>query len=131
MKRLLTGALAFALAATSIPATAFARDRDDWRRDRYEYSHRYYNRGGDAVAAGVIGLALGAVLGAAITDSNRRRHYDRCYDRCGYDGRYDRDAYYDDGYYGGYGGPSLCVVRERRYDPYTGREVFVEDRRPC
>jgi hypothetical protein len=129
MKRLLTSALALGLAATSIPSTALARDRD-WRHDRYEYSHR--NHRSDAVAAGVIGLALGAVLGAAITNNNHRRYdrrYDRCYDRCGYDSGYSNDGYYEDGY--GYDGPSLCVVRERRWDPYSGRQIYIEERRPC
>jgi hypothetical protein len=118
MKRLLTSALALGLAVTSLPSTASAHD---WR---YRHSHR-----GDAVAAGVVGLALGAVLGAAITNSNHRRYYDRrdrCYDRCGYS----RD-YYEEGYDDGYRGPDLCIVRERRWDPYTGREIYIEDRQPC
>ncbi|MBI3437287.1 MAG: hypothetical protein HY054_01300 [Proteobacteria bacterium] len=127
MKRFLASVLAIGLAATSIPSTAMARDRD-WRHDRYEYSHRDHR--GDAVAAGVVGLALGAVLGAAISNSNHRRHYDRCDDRCRYERGYDRDGYYEDGYDDGYG-QSLCVVRERRYDPYTGRAIFIEERRPC
>ena len=124
MKRLLTSALALGLVATSIPTTAFARDRD-WRHDRYEYSHR--NHRGDAVAAGVIGLALGAVLGAAITNSNHRRYdrrYDRCDDRCDYDRGYSDNGYYEEGY-DDYG-PSVCVVRERRWDPYRGREIYFE-----
>lgn len=119
MKRFLASLLALGLAATSFPSTASAHD---W--------HRYRHHRGDAVAAGVVGLALGAVLGAAITDSNRRGRYDRCYDRCGgYDRGYYRDGYYEDGY-DDYG-PSLCIVRERRYDPYTGRAIFIEERRPC
>lgn len=125
MKRFLASLLALGLAATSFPSAASAHD---WRR----YSYRHHR--GDAVAAGVVGLALGAVIGAAITDSNHRRYYDRrysgCYDRCGYDRGYYRDGYYEDGYDDGYG-PSLCIVRERRYDPYSGREVLIEERRPC
>jgi len=121
MKRFLTSALALGLAATSFPSTASARDWD----------HGYRHHRGDAVAAGVVGLALGAVLGAAITDSNHRRYYDRrydrCYDRCGYDRDYYNEGYYEDDDYG----PSLCVVRERRWDPYSGREIYFEERRPC
>ena len=138
MKRFLASVLALGLAATTIPSTASAHD---WR---YRHHHR-----GDAVAAGVVGLALGAVLGAAITNGNRHyRGYDRCNDRCGYDRGYsrcnDRCGYdrsydrcddrcgYDEGYYedDDYG-PSACVVRERRWDPYRGREIYVEEPRPC
>src|SRR5262249_47719884 len=119
MKRLVAGALALTLAATAIPSAAFAHD---WR---HSYSRHYYDRRGNAVAAGVVGLALGAMLGRAITDGCCRRYYDRCYDGCGYGNRYYYDDY-DDDY-----GPSLCIVRERRWDPYSGREVFIEERRPC
>ncbi len=124
MKRLLAGALALAVAATSMPSAAFAHD---WRYgySRRDYDRRDYDRRGDAVAAGVVGLALGAVLGAAITNSRHRRYYDRCDDRCGYGNR----SYYDD--YDDDYGPSLCIVRERRWDPYSGREVLIEERRPC
>ena len=121
MKRFLASVLALGLAATSFPNVASARD----------WHHGYRHHRGDAVAAGVVGLALGAVLGAAITNDNHRRYYDRrydgvCYDRCGYY----RDGYYEDGYDDGYG-PSLCIVRERRWDPYRGREIYIEERRPC
>ncbi|MFZ2029632.1 MAG: hypothetical protein WAU68_04930 [Vitreimonas sp.] len=126
MKRFLASVLALGLAATSLPSTASARD---WH---HNYSYRHDR--GNAVAAGVVGLALGAVLGAAITNSNHRRYdrrYSDCYDRCGYDRGYARDGYYEDGYSDGYDQPSLCIVRERRYDPYTGRAIFIEERRPC
>jgi hypothetical protein len=121
MKRILTSAVALVIVATSFPSAASARD---WHRG-------YHHHRGDGVAAGVVGLALGAVLGAAITDSSHRRYYDRrydrCYDRCGYY----HEGYYEDGYYDGYGRPDLCIVRERRWDPYRGREIYMEERRPC
>lgn len=128
MKRTLGAMLAFALAVTTLtPSAAFAEDRGHYgRRHHYSYDH---DRRGDAVAAGIIGLALGAVVGAAVSNSHRRH---RCDYRCG---GYDDGYYGDDGYNGGDGyysrPPALCVTRERRWDPYEGREVIIEDRRPC
>src|SRR5262249_27453509 len=62
-------------------------------RGHYSYGRHYGH--GDAVAAGVFGLALGAIIGSAA--SEHRRYYDRGYYNRGY---YDR-GYYDEGYYGG------------------------------
>jgi hypothetical protein len=124
MKRFF-GALMALIVATGalVPATASAQ--------RYYHHYYYGHRGhGDAVAAGVVGLALGAIIGSAAADSHRR-YYDRGYYDRGYYGR----GYYEPGYYegydDGYGGPALCVVREHRYDPYSGRDIFIEERRPC
>ena len=57
--------LAFATVATiAAPmAGASARDRG-WHGPRY---HHHHGRGGDAVAAGVIGLAAGALIGSALS----------------------------------------------------------------
>jgi len=127
MKRIFGALMALLVAGGAlVPAAAQAQPR--------HYSH-YYSYGhhdhGDAVAAGVIGLALGAIIGSAVSNSHRHR----CYDRCGYyDNGYYGDGYYRQGYYdGGYGGggPALCIVREQRWDPYTGRPIFIEERRPC
>lgn len=123
--------------------------------DHRGYDHRRRgHRGhddddGDAVAAGVIGLVLGLAIGAAA--SQPREQQARCYDnyqRCepprGYDDRgYDDRGYYDQGY-----GPSSydpsgydpryqqdnplpppCTRRERQWDRYANRYVFVDT--PC
>ena len=127
MKSTLGAMLALVLATTSLaPEAAYARDRHyDRGRSYYDHDRRH----GDAAAAGVAGLVFGAILGAAVT-SGHRRH--RCDNGCGY---YNDDYYDGDGYYGGNGyydrPPALCITRERRWDPYDGREVIIEERRPC
>ncbi|MBC8129877.1 MAG: BA14K family protein [Rhizobiaceae bacterium] len=107
MKRLLAvlttlAVLCSTFAATVTPASAGDRyDRGYHDRGWRHHGHRGFD-GGDALAAGVIGLGVGALLGGALADGNRR--------------------YYDDGpryrTYGGdyYGGPILeGPVIERRY----------------
>jgi hypothetical protein len=122
MKRKIGAILALALAATTFAPAASAQG---WHR-------HYYGHGrGDAVAAGVVGLALGTVLGSAISEGHRGyRGYGCRYD-CGgyyYDDDYDR-GYYRDYYYRR--PPAICVTRERRFDPYDGREVIIEERHYC
>ncbi|MES1202361.1 MAG: hypothetical protein ABUS57_13040 [Pseudomonadota bacterium] len=134
---------ALALGATALaPATATARDYRHGGGYGYSDHGRHYRHRddhGDAVAAGVVGLALGVALGAALSDSNRN---DRgCRDRC--DGRYDdRQGYYDrDGYDrdADYGPPppgyadrgDVCVRQVRQWDPYAGRYVWVNLRTYC
>lgn len=56
-------ALALSVASLSVVGTAEARDRH----------YRHYHGGGDAVAAGVVGLAAGAILGSALA---RPRYYE-------------------------------------------------------
>ena len=134
---------ALAAAATiMVPTLAEARDHDDYGRgDRYGggYDRGYYDgrgRGdyghhdsGDALAAGVIGLALGAIIGSAVTANNQapRRYYEPP-QRAYYP---PPPAYYPPppprGYNDGYS--RGCVVRERVWDPYAGQYVRVE--RPC
>ncbi|MFT3727961.1 MAG: hypothetical protein QM759_09080 [Terricaulis sp.] len=113
------GALMAAVVATTAFAPA-ASARDYHRGHYYSYGHRGH---GNAAAAGVFGLVLGAALGASLS-SNHHRYSDRGY----YRDRYYDDGYYDDGY--GYG-RGVCIVREHRYDPYRGRDVFIEERRSC
>ena len=135
---------ALAVAVTALaPSLAEARDHGGgyYRGggyDRGSYDGRYDGRGrgdyrrhddGDAVAAGVIGLALGAIIGSAITSSNNR--YPPPPPRAYYP---PPPAYYQppppQGYYGGSGYASRgCVVRERVWDPYYGQYVRIE--RPC
>jgi hypothetical protein len=136
MKNSLGAMMALALAATSLsPGAAYAHDTRHYGRDHYSYDHDRRRGNGDAVAAGVAGLVFGAILGAAVSNQHRRH---RCDNGCGYynDDAYDGGGYYNgNGYDGGNGyygrPPALCVTRERRWDPYDGREVIIEERRPC
>ena len=122
--------LALVLAATSLaPEAAYAREYRHYNHGRSYYDHDRRRGRGDAVAAGVAGLVFGAILGAAVTSRHRR---DRCDNGCG--GYYNDDYYEGDGYCGNgcyTRPPELCITRERRWDPYDGREVFIEERRPC
>jgi len=128
MKRIIGALMAAVVATTAFAPAASARD---YHRGYYSYDH--HRDHGDAVAAGVVGLALGAIIGSAITSDNHR-YRDRGYY---YNRGYYNRGYYRDGYYGnGYDddddyGYSVCVVREHRYDPYRRRDVIIEERRPC
>jgi len=102
MKSTLGVMMALALITTGLsPGAAYARDNRHYGRYHQYYDSDRRRGNGDAVAAGVIGLALGAMLGAAI--SERHRHH-RCDYGCGYsDGGYYDGGYYGRGYYGGDG----------------------------
>jgi hypothetical protein len=65
------------------------RDRDcrDWRNDRHGWDDRryqswyrqHYNNPGDAIAAGIFGLAVGAIANSAINSGNMSSsHVQRC-----------------------------------------------------
>lgn len=41
----------------------------------HEWHHRHYHGGGDALAAGVAGLAVGVIAGAALASPPPRRYY--------------------------------------------------------
>ena len=69
-----TAVLAAAIGATTLAAMPAAEARDHWRRHQHG--------GGDAVAAGVIGLAAGAIIGGALAQPSYRE-----------------PVYSDDGYY--------------------------------
>ncbi|WP_245413559.1 BA14K family protein [Mangrovicella endophytica] len=60
------------------------RYRGDWGHRRY---YRHHHGHGDAVAAGVVGLAAGALIGGALADRGPR-YYD------GYDGYPEGRVYY-------------------------------------
>ncbi len=151
MARKLTTLIAALTVAVTALTPTFAEARDHGRRGGY-YDGRGYDRGhydnrgrgdyrrhdndDDALAAGVIGLALGAIIGSAVTSSNQQRYYQpppRTYYAP------PPAAYYPppppQGYYGGdqgyAAGPQVCVVRERQWDPYAGQYVRVERRVPC
>lgn len=134
---LVAGALVFASAAP-----AYAHDH----RGYGGYDRRYYDRRhddhGDAVASGLVGLAIGALIGSAL--SQPRYEAPPPPPPYGYQGQgYQGQAYQGQGYYGpqpyqgGYndGGyaepPRLCTVHERQYDPYVGRTLTIERQVPC
>ena len=142
MRKMLFAGLSI-LSLLAVPAESFARDRHgDW--GRYDgRSYRHHNDHGDAVAAGVIGLAIGAVIGSALADD--RDHYrggpPRAYDRYnegpyhgddGYsrDDRY-RDEGYDRGQYQGQYQGGQCFRRELVWDPRTRQNIEVTHPYPC
>jgi hypothetical protein len=134
MKKLvLTLGAAASLVAGTVAMSTTSASADPWRGGYYGrgYHHGggYYrgdrwrhNRGGwgggDALAAGAIGLGVGAILGSAA--GSRPYYDDRFYGR----------GYYGNGYYGGgyYGRPDVVlegpVVRERRIR--SDRPVYRE-----
>ncbi|MER8502086.1 BA14K family protein [Mesorhizobium sp. M0195] len=67
-----TAILSAAVVATTL-ATLPAASADEWRH------HRQHHGNGDAVAAGVLGLAAGALIGGALA-SPQPRYYDPAYD---------------------------------------------------
>jgi len=117
MRKTLSLGVAAMTAAVGMLSAGGADARDHGRYyDRHSY-HRYYDRGdhGDAVAAGIVGLALGAAL--ASNDGGGRRYYDdgrRYYSGRGYYYSGPRYGYYDRPYY-----RSCRTVRA--WDPYYGR----------
>lgn len=114
-------ALAAVLGVTALTAAAAPADAQ-----RYRHYYRDRDRGGEALVAGIAGIAIGAALAS---DRNRDYdYYDRRYD---YDRRYyrDRGYYPTNGYwyrdnYRRYRGYDDCEVR-RVWDPYIGRRVLV------
>ncbi|MGQ0531997.1 MAG: hypothetical protein ACT4OF_04795 [Caulobacteraceae bacterium] len=155
MIRKLTSMLAALVVAvaTLAPAAADARDRrGHGYYDRGHHGGYYDHRRGwrdrdddDAVAAGVVGLVLGLAIGSMASQS--QRYDDGCYDRCAPPPRrcYDpcrRDGYHDEGYYDPryddrryddrydpYYERSQCTNRERQWDRYARRYVWVDV--PC
>lgn len=63
-----------ALAATSIVPLASAQARDWHHRGGWHHSH--HDNNGDAIAAGVLGLAAGAIIGGAIASDPGPRYYE-------------------------------------------------------
>ena len=76
-----TAVLSAAVAATMLVALP-AANADEWRH------HRHHGNG-DAIAAGVLGLAAGALIGGALANDRPPPDANRYYD----------DGYYNDGYY--------------------------------
>jgi hypothetical protein len=95
-----TAVLSAAVAATMLVALP-AANADEWRH------HRHHGNG-DAIAAGVLGLAAGALIGGALANDRPPPDANRYYD----------DGYYNDGYYD----------REVRVRPAPVRRYYVEPR---
>jgi len=120
-----TAILSAAVVATTL-ATLPAANAGDWRR------HGHYHGNGDAVAAGVLGLAAGALIGGALANDQPPPGADRYYDY------YDRDVrvrpapvrrYYEEPrvvYNEGYAEPwtrgwyDYCSDRYRTFNARTG-----------
>jgi len=115
MRKILTAAVAALTLAGGMAASVTSAEARPY--DRRHYRDRDH---GDAVVAGIAGLAIGA----ALASNNRDRYYDRRYYNRGYyyGPRYDR-RYYSRGYYG----PPRYAYRNCRtvrvWDPYYGRTV--------
>ncbi|BCG71420.1 hypothetical protein MesoLj113a_25780 [Mesorhizobium sp. 113-1-2] len=95
-----TAVLSAAMAATMLVALP-AANADEWRH------HRHHGNG-DAIAAGVLGLAAGALIGGALANDRPPPDANRYYD----------DGYYNDGYYD----------REVRVRPAPVRRYYVQPR---
>ena len=120
MKKFLTGALgAVTLAGVAVPTMAEARPYGyGYGPHRVVVVDRYNRRGnGDAVAAGIAGLAIGAIIGSAVSQP-----------------RYAAPPPYYGPAYGpapGYYQPRWCSTTDWVWDPYLGRRVRVERSYQC
>ena len=75
MNRILKTTILSAGIAATILATLPAANADDWRWRRHHHDH------GDALAAGVVGLAAGALIAGALSNPQPRySYYDDDYD---------------------------------------------------
>jgi len=154
MRKLTSLMAALALAAATLaPGAADARDHRGGYNHYYgsrHYGRGYYrdHRGGDAVAAGAVGLILGLAIGSLANAPPQGRCYDRCGappppPRCGQCGGYSDQGYYGDdrgysddrsAYEDDYGVKDAvedyqCTRPERQYDRYARRYVTVDV--PC
>ncbi len=68
MNRFVKSALLAAAAAAAVAAPLASASADGWRHDGWgrPYYHHHHDHG-DAIAAGVVGLAAGALVGAALS----------------------------------------------------------------
>jgi hypothetical protein len=126
MKKILAAALgALALGSTALVAPAEARPYA-----RYNNHYNYNSRGhGDAVAAGIAGLAIGAIIGSAASRPSYGSSYSYGYSYGPGYGGYGPGYGYGGGY--GYAPPRICRGSERVWDPYWRRYVYVERNYRC
>ena len=112
-----TAVLSAAMAATMLVALP-AANADDWGHHR-----RHHN--GDAIAAGVLGLAAGALIGGALANDQPPRYADRYYD----DGYYDRDVVVRPAPVRRYYAEPQVVYADRYAEPWTrGWYEYCSDR---
>ena len=140
MRKLTAMVSAAALAATVLAPAAQAHDRHGYHGGYGNYGRYYRHDGGNAAAAGVVGLIFGLAIGSALSQPRA----DRCYDGCGASdyygpprGYYGRpppraeddpgSAYEED--YGQAPYKSQCTRHERQFDRYANRTVTVDV--PC
>ncbi len=112
-----TAVLSAAVAGTMLAALP-AANADDWGHHR-----RHHN--GDAIAAGVLGLAAGALIGGALANDQPPRYADRYYD----DGYYDRDVVVRPAPVRRYYAEPQVVYADRYAEPWTrGWYEYCSDR---
>ncbi|MBZ9983727.1 MULTISPECIES: BA14K family protein [unclassified Mesorhizobium] len=110
-----TAVLSAAVVATTFAALP-AANAGDWR-------HRHHHDHGDAVAAGVLGLAAGALIGGALANQQPppRDYYD--------DGYYDRDVRIRPAPVRRYYAEPQVVYADRYAEPWTrGWYDYCSDR---
>ncbi len=120
-----TAVLAVALGATTLAAMPAAQAGDHWR----------HSNNGDAVAAGVIGLAAGALIGGALAQPRYREpiYYDDYYEPAPVR-RYNYVRTYEEPRYVRRAEPwsrewyRYCSSRYRSFDPDTGTFVGYDGR---
>jgi hypothetical protein len=111
-----TAVLSAAVAGTMLAALP-AANADDWGHHR-----RHHN--GDAIAAGVLGLAAGALIGGALANDQPPAYADRYYD----DG-YDRDVVVRPAPVRRYYAEPQVVYADRYAEPWTrGWYEYCSDR---
>ncbi len=125
-----TAVLSAAVAATTLTAIPAANAGDRWRY--------HDNDGGDAIAAGVIGLAAGALIGSALSQPSYREpvYYDDYYyeprpvRRYEYVGRAYDNRVYVRGSLEPWSRPwyRYCQNRYRSFDPRTGTFMGYDGR---
>ena len=112
-----TAVLSAAVAGTMLAALP-AANADDWGHHR-----RHHN--GDAIAAGVLGLAAGALIGGALANDQPPPYADRYYD----DGYYDRDVRVRPAPVRRYYAEPQVVYADRYAEPWTrGWYEYCSDR---
>lgn len=156
MKHFLTILTTLAILAASLVTTVAPSSAGDrYYRGHHDrgWHHRGYRRGydgGDALAAGVIGLGVGAIIGGALVNSGRPRYYDEGPRYRSYRGDYDSGLILEGPVYerrvieverparyyrevptyrrSGYDHVAACEARYRSYDRRTDTFVGYDGR---
>ena len=129
--RLAAIALTASLAVVSVANPASARDRY-WGHGGWGHHHR----GGDVLAAGIIGLTLGAVIGGALSEPRHRYYEERYYYDPPPPPRRYRERVYRERAYRSYGPPpewspewyDYCEARYESFDPRSGTYIGADRR---